>query len=45
MQVPSGRNEQGGSDEKQAELIAALRPEDADQLWLRLVHLKPHIND
>jgi hypothetical protein len=48
MQVNAGPNDNGGRDEKddqQAELIAALTAEEADRLWLRLIHLKPYFND
>ena len=32
-------------DDKSAELIASLTPEDADRLWSVIIQLKPHLRD
>jgi hypothetical protein len=32
-------------DDKYAELIASLTPEDAERLWSVIIQLKPHLRD
>ena len=43
--VQDERGHDPDPDDKAAELIASLTPQDADRLWSVIIQLKPHLQD